>query len=311
MTELSDAIEGFIAYVSRERGFSEHSVRAYRSDMNEFAHYCLGQEKTELARIDNLVLRGFLAHMQKAGRARSTIQRRMSAIRSLYTWLMRFDHVSTNPTLKVRTPPREKRLPAFLDPAEIEALMDAPDTSKPIGLRDAAMLELLYSTGMRVSELCGLDVDSFEPDSTVKVRGKGKKERMVPVGRPAMAALQAYIGRRHELCSNLHDVNALFISHVGRRVTDRAIRYRIAAYLKGAGIEKKVTPHTLRHSFATHLLNAGADLRVVQEMLGHVSLSTTQIYTHVTTERLRDVYSALHPRADAPAEEPTVAEQPA
>lgn len=287
--------------------------------MNEFAHYCLEHEKTELSQIDNLVLRGFLAHMQKSGRARSTIQRRMSAIRSLYTWLMRFDHVTTNPTLKVRTPPREKRLPAFLDPKEVEALLEAPDTSTPLGLRDAAMLELLYSTGMRVSELVGLDMDSFEPDMTVKVLGKGKKERLVPVGRPAIAALHAYVARRHELFSKLHDVNALFTSHVGRRVTDRAVRYRIAGYLKTAGIEKKVTPHTLRHSFATHLLNAGADLRVVQEMLGHVSLSTTQIYTHVTTERLREVYAALHPRATAtaepgaetPAEETAPAEQPA
>jgi tyrosine recombinase XerC len=310
VTELSDAIEGFIAYVSRERDFSPHSVRAYRSDMNEFAHYCLGQDRTELAKIDNLVLRGFLAHLQKAGRARSTIQRRMSAIRSLYGWLMRFGHVTTNPTLKVRTPPREKRLPAFLDPAEVEALLDAPDTETPIGLRDASMLELLYSTGMRVSELCGLDVDSFEPDMTVKVLGKGKKERLVPVGRPAMAATEAYVARRHELCSNLRDVNALYISHMGTRVTDRAVRYRIAGYLKDAGIEKKVTPHTLRHSFATHLLNAGADLRVVQEMLGHVSLSTTQIYTHVTTERLRDVYAALHPRAEPPVEDSAAGEQP-
>ena len=309
MTQLSDAIEGFIAYVSRERDFSKHSVRAYRSDMNEFAHYCLGQDKMELAEIDNLVLRGFLAHLQKAGRARSTIQRRMSAIRSLYSWLTRFGHVTVNPTLKVRTPPREKRLPAFLDPKEVEALMDAPDTSTAIGLRDAAILELLYSTGMRVSELCGLDVDSFEPDMTVKVLGKGKKERLVPVGRPAMAALDAYVARRHELCANLKDVNALFTSHVGRRMTDRAVRYRIASYLEDAGIEKKVTPHTLRHSFATHLLNAGADLRVVQEMLGHASLSTTQIYTHDTTERLRDVYAALHPRGETPSEE-TDADEP-
>ncbi|MBT3269501.1 tyrosine recombinase XerC [Candidatus Poribacteria bacterium] len=310
MTELSDAIEGFIAYVSRERDFSPHSVRAYRSDMNEFAHYCLSQDKMELARIDNLVLRGFLAHLQRAGRARSTIQRRMSAIRSLYAWLMRFGHVTTNPTLKVRTPPREKRLPAFLDPAEVEALLDAPNTDTPIGLRDASMLELLYSTGMRVSELCGLDVDSFDTDMTVKVLGKGKKERLVPVGRPAMAATEAYVARRHELCSNLHDVNALYISHMGKRLTDRAVRYRIAGYLKDAGIGKKVTPHTLRHSFATHLLNAGADLRVVQEMLGHASLSTTQIYTHVTTERLRDVYAALHPRGEPTPEEPTAGEQP-
>ncbi|MDA1192375.1 MAG: tyrosine recombinase XerC [Candidatus Poribacteria bacterium] len=298
IVELDDAIEEFLTYLQVDRNYSEQTVRAYRNDLTDLRKFCETKGKTRLDQLDNLLLRSFLALLQKDGKARSTVQRRMSAVRSMYTWLTKFGHATKNPTVKVRTPKREQRLPKFLDLKEVETLLDAPDTDSIIGLRDAAILELLYSTGMRIGELTDLDVDRIEPDMTVKVRGKGKKERIVPIGRPAMGAIQAYLKRRNELGVTVHDPNALFLSHVGTRLTARAIRYRLDQYLKAAGIEKEVTPHTLRHSFATHLLNGGADMRVVQEMLGHVSLATTQVYTHVTQERLREVYNDLHPRSE-------------
>lgn len=293
---LADVVEEFLGYLTSERNYSSHTIRAYRSDFEDFAEFAKSKGATTLDGIDNLLLRSYLAHLQSAGKARTTTQRRMSAIRSLYKWLTRFGRAAKDPTIKVRTPNREKRLPKFLDPSEVDALLRVPDASTAMGARDLAILELLYSTGMRIGELVALDVDSIEADHTVKVRGKGRKERIVPIGGPAMAAISSYLAVRHEFGRSHQDPNALFLSHLGTRLTPRAIAYRLNTYLKQAGIETPVSPHTLRHSFATHLLNGGADLRIVQEMLGHVSLSTTQIYTHVTTERLREAYTHLHPR---------------
>jgi tyrosine recombinase XerC len=298
-TELSDAVARFLTYLEVERNYSPHTIRAYRTDLTDFGLFCMDRKRTVLEGIDNLLLRAYLARLQKDGLARATIQRRVSSIRSLYSWLTRSGGVKRNPTIRVRTPARERRLPRFLDPGEVEALLQAPDRTATIGRRDAAILEVLYSTGMRVGELVALDVDSIQPDRTVRVRGKGRKERVVPVGRPAMEAVQAYLACRSDLGREVRDPNALFLSHIGTRLTDRAVRLRLDGYLKTAGIRQRVAPHMLRHSFATHLLNRGANLRVVQEMLGHVSLSTTQIYTHVTTERLKEVYDELHPRARA------------
>ncbi len=295
--DLTEAVADYLGYLSTERNYSQNSVRAYRSDLGDLVAFCLDREVTVLEAIDNLLLRGYLATLQKSGRSRATIRRRMSAIRSFFRWLTRFADEAKDPTLRVRSPKIEARLPKFLDPREVDALLAAPDQETAPGLRDAAVLEMLYSTGMRVSELVGLDLDDMNADMTVKVRGKGRKERIVPAGRAAMAALKAYVARRGELGKETHDAKALFLSHLGTRMTARGVRYRISGYLKEAGIRKEVSPHTLRHSFATHMLDAGADLRVVQELLGHVSLSTTQVYTHVTTERLRDVYTALHPRS--------------
>lgn len=297
---IEQAIEEFLRYLRVERGYSDHTVRAYQNDLNELKTFAKERRVVDVEGVDNLLLRAYLAHLQKSGKARTTIQRRMSSIRSFYRWMTRFGMTWRNPTLRVRTPRREKRLPSFLDPAEVETLLNMPDRKTLIGCRDAAILEVLYSTGMRIGELVALDVDSLNPDETVKVRGKGKKERLVPLGRPAAQAIREYLARRHEFGAESQDPRALFLSHVGTRLTPRAISYRLREYLKAAGIQKRVSPHTLRHSFATHLLNGGADLRIVQEMLGHASLSTTQVYTHVTTERLRESYAEFHPRGQKP-----------
>lgn len=294
---LEQAINEFLHYLRMERGYSEHTVRAYQNDLNDLKIFAHERNVADVEEVDNLLLRAYLAYLQKSGKARTTIQRRMSSIRSFYRWLTRFGMALRNPTLRVRTPRREKRLPSFLDPSEVEALLNVPDRKTLIGCRDAAILELLYSTGMRISELVALDVDSLNPDDTIKVRGKGKKERLVPVGRPATEAIREYLACRHEFGAESQDPHALFLSHLGTRLTPRAISYRLREYMKMVGIQKRVSPHTLRHSFATHLLNGGADLRIVQEMLGHASLSSTQVYTHVTTERLRERYAEFHPRS--------------
>jgi tyrosine recombinase XerC len=294
---LEHAIEDFLQYIRVERGYSEHTGRAYQNDLTDLMAFALSRRVTNVEDVNSLLLRAYLAHLQKSGKARTTVQRRMSSIRSFFKWMTRFDSLVHNPTIKVRTPTREKRLPQFLDPSEVETLLRMPDRGNAVGRRDAAVLELLYSTGMRVSELIALDVDSLNADDTVKVRGKGMKERIVPVGRPAVQAIRDYLEKRYELGHTSQDPHALFLSHLGTRLTARAVRYRLNLYLKAAGIDKRVSPHTLRHTFATHLLNGGADLRVVQEMLGHASLATTQVYTHVTTERLRESYAELHPRS--------------
>jgi len=298
---LEEALEEFLRYLRDERGYSEHTARAYRNDLTELTTFAHARGATHIEQVDNLLLRAYLAHLQKSGKARATVLRRMSSVRSFYKWLNRFGLSAHNPTVKVRTPPREKRLPRFLDPAEVEALLKIPDRQTALGCRDAAIFELLYSTGMRVGELVALDVDSLLADDTIKVRGKGKKERIVPVGRFAIEALRAYLERRRELGGDFQDPRALFLSRAGARLTPRAIRYRLHLLLKEAGIDKRISPHAFRHSFATHLLNGGADLRIVQEMLGHASLSSTQVYTHVTAERLRETYTQLHPRSRKPS----------
>ncbi len=303
LEQLPEALDAFLRYLKEARNYSDHSIRAYRTDLNDFAKCAMENGKPRIEQVNKLLIRRYIVNLQREGKAASTVQRRVSAIRSLYAWLVRNDAAASNPAEHVRTPAPRAKLPEFLDADEIIALLNAPDSDTPAGLRDRAILETLYSTGMRVGELCALNMDSLKPNRTVAARGKRKKERIAPLGKPAVKAIQAYLRRRKEICKTIKEPEALFISRVGRRMTDRAVRYRISACLKKAGIDKKVGPHTLRHSVATHMLNAGADLRVVQELLGHSSLATTQIYTQVSTERLRGAYMDAHPRSQAPQNE--------
>ncbi len=291
---MLDAVGEFIQYLGEERNYSEHTVKAYATDLNGFMQFLGNIESPD--DVDHLAIRGYLSHLQQDGIQRSTVLRKLSTLRSFYKYLRARGYVQTDPTLPVATPRDEKRLPQFLEVPEVEALLNAPDVSTLLGLRDRAILELMYSTGMRVGELVALDVDLLDAqEALIRVEGKGKKERLVPVGRMAMEALRSYLARRDEWLRSPE--SALFLSEYGTRLTARSIHKRIVKYVALAGIKKHVSAHTLRHSFATHLLNAGADLRVVQELLGHASLSTTQIYTHVTTERLKQVYDKAHPRA--------------
>jgi len=234
--------------------------------------------------------------MQEQGMSRSTMARKLAALRSFVRYLCRENILQNNPIAAVSTPKQDKRLPKFLYPLEIQLLLDAPDVSKPLGLRDKAILETLYAAGLRVSELVGLSINNvYFDEELIKVVGKGSKERIVPLGSQAITSLKDYLHKgRPYLQKNATE--ALFLNKFGTRLTERSVRNIIDKYVKEVALNQKVSPHTLRHTFATHLLNAGADLRSVQELLGHVKLSTTQIYTHVTTENIQQVYHETHPR---------------
>jgi integrase/recombinase XerC len=246
-----------------------------------------------------LTLRRYLAALREHEYSRATVARKLATLRSFYKYLCRIGELEENPVAAIRTPKQERRLPKFLDPTEIQALLDAPKGDDLLTLRDRAILETLYSTGMRVSELCRLDMDDVDfLGEVVRVRGKGRRERLSPIGSYAIAAIKAYLDAR-KLHSHVaaFDAKPVFLNRHGQRLNQRSVRRKLAKYLAEAGLDPNVSPHTLRHSFATHMLNRGADLRAVQELLGHRSLSTTQIYTHVTMRRMKDVYDRTHPHA--------------
>lgn len=291
-------IDEFIHRMRVEKQYSEHTLRGYSADLNAFAEFMEGRER-DICRASILDLRGFLAMLRARGLARSTIARKVSAIRSLYKFLYQQGHVSENPAAVLRTPKQEKKLPEFLTMSEIERLMDAPDTSDWTGARDLALLETLYGGGLRVSELVGMNTEDVDLSSGIaRIRGKGKKERLSPLGGSAAAAIREYLSMRSSIDLSRKDPRAMFINAVdGRRLTARSVRRMLRKRLLEAGLDGSLSPHDLRHSFATHLLQNGADLRSVQELLGHEHLSTTQIYTHLTTQNLKEIYDKAHPRA--------------
>jgi integrase/recombinase XerC len=305
----------FLAYLEHERNFSMHTVRCYRTDLAAFSEFlcrAAGPEdgggsagevaddetlSTRLREVTPLDLRAYLAELRQAAYSRATIARKLATLRSFYKFLARRGDVERNPVKVIRTPRQEKRLPKFLSPADVERLLEAPQGDDPLTLRDRAMLEVLYSTGIRVGELVGMDLEDIDTiGEVVRVRGKGRRERLAPLGSYAIRALDRYLAAR--AATSVRDPKAVFVNRHGMRLSARSVRRKLAKYLAIAGIDPTTTPHTLRHSFATHLLERGADLRAVQELLGHRNLSTTQIYTHVTTSRLKEIYDAAHPRAN-------------
>jgi len=297
----------FLAYLQHERNFSDHTIRSYTADLAQFVRFIAGAEASEslddeavcdhIRRARPINLRGFLAELRRADYSRATIARKIATLRSFYKFLAREGEVRRNPVKVIRTPRQDKRLPKFLDPAEVERLLAAPNGKDILSLRDAAMLEVLYSTGMRVSELVGIDLDDVDPIAdVVRVRGKGRRERLAPLGSYAVRALNRYLEARSQ--ADVRDEQAVFLNRHGGRLNVRSVRRKLAKYLAMAGLDPSASPHTLRHSFATHMLERGADLRAVQELLGHRSLSSTQIYTHVTAGRLKEIYEAAHPRAN-------------
>ena len=241
----------------------------------------------------------FLAFLGTQSYSKSTIARKLATLRSFYKFCMRRGYVPAHPLASIRTPKQEKRLPKYLELEQISKLLSTPDDNTLLGARDRAMLEVLFSTGVRVSELVDLNFADVDYDGqTIRVRGKGKKQRTAPVGPTAVAAIRKYTElRRGDARSATFDQNALFVNKHGQRLSTRSVRRKLDKYLAEAGLDPSISPHTLRHSFATHMLNNGADLRSVQELLGHQSLSTTQVYTHLTTPRLKAVYDDAHPRA--------------
>ncbi len=301
----------FLRYLEAERNDSPHTVKAYGRDVADFAAFLdgyYGGPAWTWAGVDRTAVRSFLADRARAGWSKRTMARALSAVRAFYRFLNLHHDVEVNPAKAASTPKLERRLPGYLDRKAMDRLFAVAETRAAENTfrsaRDRAMLELFYSTGMRLSELVGLDLDDLDLVSDqVRVRGKGKKERILPVGRPAVAALRQYYLRRDEVLRSRGGAGAaahrraVFLGEGGQRLTPRAVQLAMRRLLDAVGEGQKISTHSLRHSFATHLLDAGADLRAVQELLGHASLSTTQIYTHTSVERLKRVYHQAHPRA--------------
>lgn len=285
-------IEKFIRYLEIEKNYSKHTILNYKLDLEDFKKFLGG---ADLEKIDYLVLRKYLARLKEKNLSSRTVNRRLSALRSFFRFLARDGYLKTNPILALSSPKLEKHLPIFLTEEETAKLIESAfskNDKDELGLRNRAILETFYSTGIRISELVGLNIGDIDPiGGVIKVKGKGKKERMVPIGEAAILVIRRYLGERRK------QNDALFLNKNGLRIGARGVRGIVRKYIHIAGIRQGASPHTFRHSFATHLLNRGADLRTVQELLGHANLSTTQIYTHLTTEKLKSVYDKAHPRA--------------
>jgi integrase/recombinase XerC len=289
----------FLRYLSAERNYSPHTVSSYEDDLRDFAGFMErelpGSPLEEVSRGD---IRNFLATLLEAGAAPRTVARKLACLKSFFRFLRSREVIPSNPALAIATPRLDKRLPRVIDEDAMNRLMQEPDRSTAIGARDAAVLEMLYSTGIRLSELIGLrwqDVD--EENRTIKVRGKGSKDRIVPYGAPAQKALDAYGALRHELALRQPVPDNVFLTVRGFPMNPKGVNVMVGEYIGRVSEIEKKSPHVLRHTFATHLLDHGADLRAVKELLGHESLSTTQIYTHVSIDRLRSVYAQAHPKA--------------
>lgn len=297
---MCELLDRFLHYLSSERNYSENTLKAYSTDLGEFVDF-LEARGSEITRAGTRDVRGYLAKLRAKGLGRSTVARRLAAIRSFYKYLHRTGEISKNPLVALRTPRREQKLPRFLTVDDVTRLMDAPDATGWPGVRDKAILETLYGAGLRVSELVGLNDEDLDlQQDLLHVRGKGKKERLAPVGGCAVRALKKYLAARDRRNFPDRDPDAVFLnSRQGGRLTARSVRRIMQKYLNEAGLDGKLSPHSLRHSFATHMLNNGADLRTVQELLGHENLSTTQIYTHMLPDNLKGVYDRAHPRARA------------
>ena len=296
---MDELIDRFLEYLETEKNVSEHTLRAYSSDLRQF-HQFLGYDvEFHPDEVSHLKLRRFLAHLREGSCSKTTINRKLSSLRAFYRYLIREQLCKHNPLDTVRSPKRERKLPNFLTSEEVLALLEAPDKATLKGRRDRAILETFYSSGLRISELVGLDIDDIDfMGELLVVRGKGKKERQVPIGPHALQAIKAYLQSRGLQCpDDRRDETALFLNKSWARLSDRSVRRMLDVYIAKCGLSHKVSPHTLRHTFATHLLDNGADLRSVQELLGHSSLAATQVYAHVTTERLRKLYDKAHPRA--------------
>lgn len=288
----------YLGYLAKDRGYSPHTVASYQDDLQDYAAFCR-ERGVDAASPPHGFLRAYLGNLNERGYARRTIARRLAALRSFFRFLEQATGRSENQAQQIHSPKLSRTLPTFLSEDQVEALLRAPDARTPLGLRDAALLEMLYATGARVGELVALNVGDVNlAVGCARVLGKGRRERVVLLGGRAVELLKRYLGAgRPELAKAGAVEPALFLNRLGRRLTVRQVRRLVAKYAEAAALNLHVSPHTLRHTFATHLLEHGADLRSVQELLGHASLSTTQIYTHVTRRRLYSEYRAAHPRA--------------
>ena len=291
-------LSDFKRYLEVERHASQYTLRNYMHDLKHFLDYAVKENVATLEDVDIQLLRGYIGSLLEDGYEKSSIARKLSALRSFYGYLTQINIIAKNPLLTISSPKLPKKLPAFLSSDEVTKLITAPDGSTPLGMRDKAMLELLYASGLRVSEIAGLDIMNVNLEQReIRVMGKGSKERITLMGKPAVSAIDRYLREGRPKLAGKRATNALFLNRYGSRLSRRSIEQALSRYGTEAGLNKRVFPHMMRHSFATHLLDGGADLRVVQELLGHANLATTQIYTHVTQTQARKVYMASHPRA--------------
>ena len=292
--------DAFLHSLQAVQGASAHTVKAYAEDLNQFTEFAASQGVTDIHAVTPTLLRSYLVYLQTQNLARASRARKTASLRSFFAYLTKHALLPRSPATGLRSIKTERRLPKFLRADEIEALLAAPDAESPIGLRDRALLETLYASGMRAGELVMLSLGDVDYDEgVIRVVGKGDKERVTLLGRQAVFALERYLrkGRPTLLMNAEKDDGALFVNRYGKRLSDRGVRKLFDRYCAAASTHLKITPHVLRHTFATHLLSNGADLRLIQELLGHASVATTQMYTHVTTERLQEVYEQAHPRA--------------
>jgi tyrosine recombinase XerC len=290
-------ISQFLSSLKHEKNASPHTIASYKRDLLQLAGY-LEERNVMLRRVDNIILRGFLAILQENQNKKSTVARKLAAIRSFFQFCIKKKWLEDNPAKVVATPKQEKHVPSFLSEDEMVQFLDLPQTTQPLDLRDKAALELLYATGMRVSELAGLNLDDLNfSERWIRVRGKGKKERLIPFGKKAEDSLTFYIRSRPQINRGDIEAKALFLNYRGERLSSRSIERIVDKYIRLTALRRKISPHSLRHSFASHLLSRGADLRVIQELLGHESLATTQKYTHLNLKQLMDVYKKSHPRS--------------
>ncbi|MHC4315139.1 MAG: tyrosine recombinase XerC [Planctomycetota bacterium] len=333
----SAIVQEFLNYLKFEKRFSEHTAKCYEADEyligasvcspSADEHMSLSHTKSHevgvatavathtdvkvdqlLLSVETAAVRAYLAFLNEKQYSKATIARKLATLRSFYKFLVKRNQLGSNPVAAVRTPKQDKKLPMFLEYEDVKKLLQTPPMNSWLGARDRAILETLYSTGIRVSELVALNMDDIDfLGEVVHVRGKGKKERIAPIGSSALQVIQHYMEFRNKRAqsSRNFDAKVLFVNKHGRRLSTRSVRRKMDKYLKMAGLDPAISPHTLRHSFATHMLNNGADLRSVQELLGHQSLSTTQVYTHLTTRKLKEVYENAHPRESVGQEPPS------
>jgi integrase/recombinase XerC len=314
----SPLVRQFLDYLKLERHFSDYTIKSYGADLFQFGQFLSGlighpnlpnpepltpeQLDQKQVAVEPMVVREFLAYLYGQNYTKSTTARKLATLRSFCKFLMRRGLISVNPLSTIRTPKQEKRLPRCLELDQIQKLLDTPGDADILAARDKAILEVLYSSGIRVSELVDLDTADIDlQEGVLRVRGKGRKDRLTPIGSQAIKALQRYFELRSAEYGQQGPLTGrVFLNKHGGSLSTRSVRRKLDKYLSMAGLDPGISPHTLRHSFATHLLNNGADLRSVQELLGHQSISTTQIYTHLTTGKMKEVYDQAHPRANSP-----------
>jgi tyrosine recombinase XerC len=298
---MEKIVRGYLEYLEGERNYSAHTILSYETDLSSFVQFLHQEGINSFAAVHKESLRAFISSLIDKGFSQRSIARKVASIRSFFKYLRRQKIINGNPALVLITPKIGKRLPSFLDEESVHQLIESPDQSTTNGKRDRAILELFYSTGMRLSELIGLNIcDLKKEEGLIKIKGKGRKERIVPVGRKAMDAVDEYLQDENELRLKGHVQSGdhpLFVMKEGRRMYPQAVGRMVKKYIGMVSEVEKKSPHILRHSFATHMLNHGADMRAVKELLGHESLSTTQVYTHVSSARMKKVYEDAHPKA--------------